>query len=179
MERCRPFHIQDKGESVRDQLDTRGRKKNFSAERRRALSERMKALWTDAEFCAKRAEASRRAIKDKWANNREEALAQMQFNMQYSPKRCEYARTRLQDAARMERHQELLAHLNSDPAIREKRMSGLKKKWADPEYRKKMSQAYDKRRGFRIPPQKRAEYDFLRISKKCTAREAGQMLGLI
>lgn len=161
------------------ELDILGRKKSYSPERRRALAERMKALWSDPEFCAKRAEASRKAIADKWTNHREEALAQMHYNMRYSPKRCAYARTRLQDPVKMRRHQELLAQLNSDPAIKEKRIAALRQRFADPAYRETLVRAQDKRRGFRVPQSKRAEYDFLRISKKFTAREAGQMLGLI
>jgi hypothetical protein len=159
-------------------LDSRGRRVSWSDERRRASAERMRALWADPEFCAKRAEASRRAIKDKWTNRREEAMAQM-WELRHNPKRCAYAHIRLQDPQRMSRHQELLARLNSDPAIKERRVAALRKRFADPAYRKTLARAQDKRRGFRIPAHKRAEYDFLRITKKFTAREAGQMLGLI
>lgn len=161
-----------------EQFDSLGRRKNYSPERRRKLAENMKAKWADPDFCAKRAEASRRAVKDKWANRREEAMAQM-LEMLYSPKRCAYMHNRLKDPERMKRHQAQLAMLNSDPAVAEKRRAGLKAKWADPEHRKKMARAYDKRRGFRVPERKRKEYQFLRVVKKIPAREVGRMLGLV
>jgi hypothetical protein len=166
-------------DAVTEKLDSHGRRVNWSDERRRAAAERMRALWADPEFCAKRAEASRKAIEDKWTNRREEALTQMRYNLQCSPKRSAYAHTRLQDPQRMSRHQKLLAHLNSDPAIKEKRIAALRRKFADPAYRQTLKRAQDKRRGFRVPAHKKAEYDFLRITKKLNAREAGQMLGLI
>lgn len=71
-----------------------------------------------------------------------------------------------------------------------------KRRWQDPEYRarmlagiqsaataavrrEKISEAYARRRGFRVPADLQAEYRFLVDVKKFSPREAGEMLGLL
>lgn len=47
------------------------------------------------------------------------------------------------------------------------------------ERREALKQKHDEKRGFDVPDHLRAEYEFLRKTKVLTAREAGEVLGLV
>ncbi|MEC5289415.1 MULTISPECIES: hypothetical protein [unclassified Aurantimonas] len=66
-----------------------------------------------------------------------------------------------------------------DPKFRAKMVAGIASAAACAARNAKISEAYAQRRGFRIPPEKLTEYRFLIHSKKFTAREAGEVLGLV
>lgn len=158
--------------------------RGWTDEQRRAQSERMKKLREDPEYIAKQREAASKANKAKWQADREGMLAHMHYHVHCSPKCTTRAQARAKHPTWATNHQGQLAKLNSDPILIERRKAAMKEKWADPEYRARMAEAgrraWDKRRGFRIPKDKRADYDHLVGRKhRIGAQEAGKILGLI
>ncbi len=74
---------------------------------------------------------------------------------------------------------ELLRDMHKRPGFRE----ALANRVVPPEAQRNniaaVKRAWDRRRGFKVPPSKRADYRNLTVTKKMRAREAGRILGLI
>ena len=67
----------------------------------------------------------------------------------------------------------------ADPAFREKMVAAISEAAKCPKRRAKISKAYAKIRGFDIPADKRADYDFLLRCKGLTKNEAAAVLGIL
>jgi hypothetical protein len=158
------------------------RKTKMPPEQRAASGERMRALWQDPEFRAKRLAASIKANKAKWADP--EYRAKIQSNLEkYHNDPIRLARTRVAIAKRFD-----------TPGERERASQQMRQLWEDgkisvdasritPAGKRKRAVAttksHNKKRGFSIPPHLRKDYDHLVYSKKIKSREAGKILGLI
>ncbi len=152
----------------------------WTAERRQMMSARMKAQRCDPVF----EEKTRAALKAMWASPEFAARRLRELAYQRcSPAYVNFPRLRLLDPVQAEKHAALLRRLNTDPVIVERKKQAIRESWANPVRRARtienIRRAWDKKRGFRVPKSKAAEYRRLVKSKHFTAMEAGRILGLV
>lgn len=148
-------------------------------ERRRALV----AAWNnDPAVKAKRLESIKASIKAKWADPefREKRTAEIRRALLF---RADESRERLKKLWADPEYRERMTKMAKDVLCSEENRELSRKRGSTP-HRKWMlreaSKRYrDRKRGFKIPPSKMADYKMLVNVKGYTAREAGVMLGLI
>lgn len=159
-----------------------GRERIYNEEARRKASEQAKRQWQDPEYAARTVAAHAESFRQRWADpaKREKILTELAY-ARCSPSFRENNRTPERRKARSD----LMRRLNADPAVKRRKSEALKEFWSSPDpardewLSRRNSKANDTRRGFTIPKEKRAEYQFLRRSKKFGAQEAGRILGLV
>ena len=158
------------------------RKMTLTDEQRAAQGERLRLLMADPEIRAKRLAKSREAKARQWADP------------EFRKKQTERLATESRKIRALNRYRQTRRW--QDPAFREKVLPTIAARWQseehrkaaaerckDPNHRRKMIagriRAHDRKRGFKVPPSKKAEYTALVQVKKMKPREAGRLLGII
>lgn len=151
-------------------------------EQRAAARERLRQMWKDPEWRAKR-RAGLKAASERGNGNaaKSEANRRMWADPLKRKARLEAIQRALTERGNSEKFRAVLMRLKADPAFEKKRASKVKEKQKDMALRMKVNGILTarKRRGFDVPHQLWPEYQRLRKTKKLTAREAGQVLGLV
>lgn len=152
------------------------RKPQFTPEQRAASAERLRAMWQDPEWRAKRLAA----VKDAAARGTySRCNAENNKRAWADPVKRKKRMASLM--AHSEKRREAFRALKTDPAFEEKRARKVREyQKANPLHLKaKALLVARKRRGFDVPPHLWKEYRFL-VKRKClSAHEAGVALGLV
>ena len=155
---------------------------SMSPEQRAAAAERLRQQWKDPEWRAKR-RAGIRAAAERGKGNaaKSEANRRMWADPAKRKARMEAIQRACVERGNSEKFREIFVKLKADPAFEEKRARKCKEKQKQMALRMKVNGMLvaRKRRGFDVPQHLWPEYRWLRKAKKLSAREAGQVLGLV
>ena len=155
---------------------------SMTPEQRAAAGERLRQQWKDPEWRAKR-RAGVKAAAERGRGNaaKSEANKRLWADPVKRRARLEAIQRALIERGNSEKFRENFIRLKADPAFEDKRARKAKEKQKGMAMRLKANAIITarKRRGFDVPQRLWAEYQWLRKSKKMSAREAGQVLGLV
>lgn len=152
----------------------------YTPEERAASAERLRKLWQDPEWRARR-EAGVRAAAERGVQRKVNSESmKREWADPVKRKRRLNAMAEAMEVNRPKHRATLLA-LKADPAFEEKRARKAQEYKDRNPLRMKVSalHAAKKRRGFDVPAHLWKEYRFLVDKKSLTAREAGAVLGLV
>lgn len=154
--------------------------KSYSQEERAASGERLKKLWQDPEWRAKRLAGLRRAAERGVQSKKNSENMKRQWA---DPVKRRNRLKAMAEAMEVNRpmHREVMLRNKADPAFEEKRARKVKEHQTRNPLKMKVSALLiaRKRRGFDVPPHLQEDYRRLRYQKKLSAREAGVILGLV
>ncbi len=154
----------------------------MTPEQRAAAAERLRQMWKDPEWRAKRL-AGVKAASERGKGNaaKSEANKRLWADPAKRRARLEAIQRALTERGNSEKFRAIFLKLKADPAFEEKRARKCKEKQKDMALRMKVNGIITarKRRGFDVPQHLWPQYRWLRKSKKLSAREAGEALGLV
>lgn len=154
----------------------------MTPEQRAAAGERLRQMWKDPEFQAKR-RAGIKAASERGVGNqaKSEANRRLWADPVKRKARMEAIQRALIERGNHEKLRDNFIKLKADPAFEEKRARKCREKQKEMTVRMKVNAIITarKRRGFDVPHHLWPEYQRLRKSKKLSAREAGEVLGLV
>lgn len=154
----------------------------MSPEQRTAAGERLRQMWKDPEWRAKRLAGIKEAsARGKGNAAKSEANKRLWADPAKRKARLEAIQRALTERGNSEKFRENFIRLKADPAFEKKRARKCKEKQKDMALRMKVNGIITarKRRGFDVPQHLWRDYQMLRKSKKLSAREAGEVLGLV